>query len=220
MRLSVLVPAALLSLIPIACGGDKTEEAQYPPGQNNMAQNCPPGQYCPGGAPSGAYPPGAYPSATGTTPTGTPPPAGTTPSSSGGSSATPIAPGAVSAATPILTAMASSEVSGMQPDGGAFAGQFQEGQTLEQQFNIQPGKCYSVVGVGIGIQELDIQIAAQPVPNLPPTVLAQDNSTGANATLGGKGNCFKNPLPIGGPAKVIVKATKGAGMAVPQIYVK
>jgi hypothetical protein len=108
----------------------------------------------------------------------------------------------------------------MQPEGGAFAGQFQEGQTLEQQFNIQPGKCYSVVGVGIGIQELDLQIAAQPVPNIPPTVLAQDNTTGPNATLGGKGNCFKNPLPIGGPAKVIVKATKGAGMAVAQIYVK
>ena len=222
MRLSVLVPAALLSLVPLACGGgDKEAEAQYPPGGNNMAQNCPPGQYCPQGAPSGAYPPGAYPSATGTAPAGTPPPSGTAPAGgSSGGSATPIAPAAVSAATPVLTAMAASEVQGMQPDGGAFAGQFQEGQTLEQPFNIQPGKCYSVVGVSVGIQELDIQIAAQPVPNLPPTVLAQDNSSGPNATLGGKGSCFKNPLPVGGPAKVIVKASKGSGMALAQIYVK
>jgi hypothetical protein len=116
--------------------------------------------------------------------------------------------------------MSASEVQGMQPDGGAFAGQFQEGQTLEQAFNIQPGKCYSVVGVGIGIQELDIVLAVQPVPNLPPQTLAQDSSTGPNATLGGKGNCFKNPLPVGGPGKVIVKATRGSGMAVAQIYVK
>ena len=205
MRLSVIVPLGLLGLIPLACG-DSTPEpnSEYGATGNYAMNNCPPGQYCPPGSPSGSYPPGAYPSSTGTAPppAGTPPPASS--SSSGGGSATPIAPGAVAAATPVLTAMASSEVSGMQPDGGAFAGQFQEGQTLEQPFNIQPGKCYSVVGVGIGIQELDIQIAAQPVPNLPPTVLAQDNSTGANATLGGKGNCFKNPLPIGGDRKSVV----------------
>lgn len=108
----------------------------------------------------------------------------------------------------------------MQPEGRPFAGQFQEGQTLEQQFTLQANKCYSVVGVGVGIQELDISIVAQPAPMLPPTVLAQDNTTGPNATLGGKGACFKNPLPIGGPAKAVVKATKGAGMALAQIYVK
>jgi hypothetical protein len=219
MRFSVIVPVALLGLIPLACG-DSTPEAntEY---NANASTNCPPGQYCPpGGGQPGGYPPGSYPSNTSPTPTGTAPPAGTAPASGGGSSATPIAPAAVAAATPVLTAMAAQEVSGMQPDGGAFAGQFQEGQTLEQQFNIQPGKCYSVVGVGIGIQELDISIAAQPVPNLPPTPLAQDQGSGPNATLGGKGNCFKNPLPIGGPAKVIVKATKGSGMAVAQIYVK
>jgi hypothetical protein len=116
--------------------------------------------------------------------------------------------------------MAATEVRGMQPDGGSFAGQFQQGQTLEQPFNIQPGKCYSVVGVGLGITELDIQIVAQPAPMLPPTVLAQDNTQGPNATLGGGGNCFKNPLPIGGPAKVVVTATAGSGIAVAQIFVK
>jgi len=222
MRLSVVVPAALMSLVPAACGSsDKDQNAQYPPGGNILAQNCPPGQYCPPGASSGGYPPGAYPSATGTAPGGTSPaPTSSAPGGSSGGSATPIAPGAVAAATPILTAMSASELQGMQPDGGAFAGQFQEGQTLEQQFNIQPGKCYSVVGASVGIQQLDLQIAAQPVPNLPPTVLAQSNSSGPNATLGGKGNCFKNPLPVGGPAKVIVKATKGSGMAVAQVYVK
>ena len=223
MRLSVIVPVALLGLIPLACGDSQPEpNTEYnAKASGSYGANCPPGQYCPpGGQSSGGYPPGSYPSSTAPGSTGTaPPPAGTAPAS-GGSSATPIAPAAVAAATPVLTAMAAQEVSGMQPDGGAFAGQFQEGQTLEQQFNIQPGKCYSVVGVGIGIQELDISIAAQPVPNLPPTPLAQDQSSGPNATLGGKGNCFKNPLPIGGPAKVIVKATKGSGMAVAQIYVK
>ncbi|WP_437552834.1 MULTISPECIES: hypothetical protein [unclassified Sorangium] len=227
MRLHVLIPAALLGLAPLACGGSDPEpnnpsqmqnqygaSTQYPPGQyppGQYGQPTQPGQY---GQPTQ---PGQYPPPATTTPTPTP----TTPTATGTSTgqATPIAPAAVSAATPILTAMAASEVQGMQPEGGAFAGQFQDGQTLEQPFNIQPGKCYSVIGVGLGVQELNLQIVAQPAPMLPPVVLSQDNTTGPNATLGGKGSCFKNPLPVGGPAKAIM-TVKGSGLAVAQIYVK
>jgi hypothetical protein len=129
-------------------------------------------------------------------------------------------PAAAGALTPALTMMAASDVQGMQPEGRSFAGNFQQGQTLEQAFTLNPGKCYSVVGVGAGISQLDIMIVAQPVPQMPPQVLAQSNTQGANATLGGKGACFKNPLPFGGPAKVVVRATTGAGMALAQIYVK
>jgi hypothetical protein len=143
---------------------------------------------------------------------------GTTGSSGG--QATPVAAGMAGAATPILTAMAQAEVQGMQPDGQAFAGQFQPGQTLEQPINIQPGKCYSVIAVGMGVTEVDIQLVAQPAPQIPATVLAQDSTSGAQATLGGRGNCFKNPLPIGGPGKVILKATAGQGLVIGQVYVK
>ena len=109
----------------------------------------------------------------------------------------------------------------MQPEGGAFAGQFQEGQILEQPINLAPGKCYSVVGAGLpGVQELDVQIAAQPVPQAPALTLAQDNATGSIAIVGGKGNCFKNAFPVAVTGKVILKVTKGAGIAGGQIYVK
>ncbi len=61
----------------------------------------------------------------------------------------------------------------MKPDGGPLAGQFQEGQALEQQIrHISPGKCYTVVGIGLGVQEPDIQLVSQPAPALPPVVLA------------------------------------------------
>ena len=122
-------------------------------------------------------------------------------------------------AQPILTGLAAQQVKGMQPDGSAFAGQFQQGQTLEQPFQIQPGRCYAVVGVGIGITELDVSIVIHQPP-LPPYVAAQDQGTGPQAVLGGGGNCFKNPLPVGGPAKVIMKATGGGGLAMAQIYSK
>jgi hypothetical protein len=123
---------------------------------------------------------------------------------------------------PILQGMASQEAPGMQPDGQPFAAQFSEGQTLEQTINIQPGKCYTVIGASVGVQELDIKLIGTPPAPLPPQVLAQDSSTGGNATLGGKagGGCWKNPLPIGGPGKVVVTATRGSGMAAAQVYVK
>ncbi|WP_437290783.1 MULTISPECIES: hypothetical protein [unclassified Sorangium] len=226
MRLYVLIPAALLGLAPLGCGGSDPEPNNPSQMQNQYGASTqyPPGQYPPGQygqpAPAGQYgqpaPAGQYgqPAGTPTTPT-TP----TTPAAgASGGQASPIAPTMVAAATPVLTAMAASEVQGMQAEGGAFAGQFQDGQTLEQPFNIQPGKCYSVIGVGVGLQELDIQLVAH-TPPMPPVVLAQDSTTGPNATLGGKGQCFKNPLPIGGPAKAVLRA-RGSGMAVGQIYVK
>ncbi|HSN97924.1 MAG TPA: hypothetical protein VLS89_06485, partial [Candidatus Nanopelagicales bacterium] len=87
--------------------------------------------------------------------------------------------------------------------------------------NISPGKCYTVVAVGLGIQELDIQLLTVPVPGAPPIPLAQDNTTGPQATLGGKASgCWKNPTPLGAPGKVVLRASKGAGIGMAQVYVK
>ncbi len=226
MRLTAFVPFGLLCVGALACGSktpDPNDPSQMQPTGGYNGQY-PPGQYAPGTNPGtpGQYNPGTNPGTTmpGTN-TGTTTMPGTNTGTSSGGSATPIAPAAAAAATPVLQAMAANEVKGMQPDGGAFAGQFQQGQSLEQPFNIQPGKCYSVVGVGIGITQLSIQIQAQAtIPGMPPVTLAQSNGSGPNATLGGGGNCFKNPLPIGGPAKVVMTATGGSGIALGQIFSK
>lgn len=248
MRSLILVlPAALLALVPLACGSDQknvNEPGQMgyqQPGYQQPGYQQPgyqqPGYQQPGqpgyqqpGAQPGYQQPGTYPQPTatgypppGATATAPPPtgtqPTGTTPAPAGGA-AQPIDPTMAGMLTPVLTQVAGSEVKGMQPEGKAFAANFQPGQTLEQPFTLNPGKCYSVVGVGMGIQQMDITIVTQPVPQLPPQVLAQSNTQGPNATLGGKGACYKNPTPFAAPAKVVVKATQGQGMGLAQIYVK
>lgn len=213
MRLSVIVSAATLAVV-CGCGGSSQDPNDPANQQNQFGQYTPPASNT---TPAGGYtaPPN------GTT---TAPPAGTgMPGMTGaasGSPATPIAVPAAAAIQPLLTQLAAGEVQGMQPEGSAFAGNFQEGQVLEQQFTIQAGKCYSVVGASMGVQELDIQLVLNPAP-LPAQVLAQDNTQGGTAVLGGKASgCFKNALPVGGPGKVIVKATRGAGLAIAQIYIK
>ncbi|KYF78086.1 hypothetical protein BE17_37665 [Sorangium cellulosum] len=200
MRVFHVLPLCLAALGALAC-------SSTPEPTTDPSNPCPPGQWCAAAVPTTTAT--AVPTATATTTA----PAGT--------AATPVPPVAAVAATPILQGMGTTEAPGMKADGGPFAGQFQEGQSLEQQINISPGKCYTVVGIGIGVQELDIQLVSQPAPALPPVVLAQDSTTGAAATLGGKASgCWKNPLPIGGPGKVILKATKGAGIAAAQVFSK
>jgi hypothetical protein len=115
---------------------------------------------------------------------------------------------------------ANQEAPGMQREGGVVAAQFQEGQTFEQQVQLQPGKCYTVLAVGAGISEMDITlIALTPLPGASP-VLAQDSGSGAQASLGGRGNCYKWSWPMGVQAKYILKATRGSGMAAAQLYIK
>jgi hypothetical protein len=220
MRASVLFPAALLSLLPLACGPSNPQPTD--PNQNQYAgQNgqYPPGQYPPGQYPPGQTQPGTYPTQTSTVPTA--PATNTAPPANAGGQATPLAPAAAMGADVILGGLATQEAPGAQAEGTAFAGQFTEGQTLEQPVNLQPGKCYTVVGASLGgVAELDIMITGQ-IPPFPPATLAQDQGTGPNATLGGKAaGCWKNPSPLAIPAKIVLRVTKGSGMAAAKVYVK
>jgi hypothetical protein len=134
--------------------------------------------------------------------------------------ASPIDPNLASVATGPLWAMAQQEAPGMQREGGVIAGQFQEGQVLEQSFQLTAGKCYTVLAVGAGISEMDISIMlSSSLPGINP-VLAQDSGAGSNASLGGRGNCYRWSAPVGAPAKFVMKATRGAGIAAGQLFVK
>jgi len=211
MRMSAFVPAALLSLLPLACG-DSNPPAQDP-SQNQYA--------------AGQYPPGQYPPGTATAtntmpqPTATQPQPTATATGAAGGQATPLAGPAAMGADLILTGLAQTEAGTAQPEGTAFAGQFAEGQVLEQPINLQPGKCYTVVAASVGaIQELDVMIQGQIAP-FPPTTFAQDNQTGPTATLGSKASgCWKYPAPISAPAKIVLKVTRGSGMAAAKVYMK
>jgi len=147
---------------------------------------------------------------------GTAPPAG-----QAGGQAQAIDPAAAAAAQPILNGLAQNEAPGARPVGGVLAGNFQEGQVLEQPLQLEPGKCYTVVAAGLpNISEVDVQIMlTTPIAGMAP-VLAEDKDSGAQAVLGRKPNCFKWALAMGAPAKVVLKARGGAGLAAAQVYAK
>jgi hypothetical protein len=203
---------ALCAVALIACD-DKQGEPEFPEGQFNYGAGASYGQgasgaYDPGGA-GAAYGQGAAGQGTTTTTTAAP----------AAANATPVPPAAAALASPLLRELARKELQGATEDGSAFAGQFMQGQILEQPLQLQPGRCYSVVGIGIGITELDIELVIHQPP-APEFVAAQDNTTGPQAVLGGGQNCFRNPLPIGGPGKVRLRASGGNGLVLAQVYVR
>lgn len=150
-----------------------------------------------------------------------PAPGGQQPAPSGGGSmATAIDPNLAGAAMVPLQAYAVNEAPGMKAEGGPFAGQFQAGQIMEQQIQLLSGKCYTVLAVGAGVSEVNLQLVAlTPIPGMSP-VLAQDSGTGTNASLGGRGNCYRWTLPMGINAKIVVSAVSGNGIVAGQLYVK
>lgn len=141
------------------------------------------------------------------------------PTTQAGPQAQPVDSTLAAAAQPILNQLAATEAPGAKPIGAPIAGNFGQGQSLETTITLQPGKCYTVIGAGLpNVTELDIQLAP-PVTGAP--ILAVDKTSGAQAVLGGKTTgCYSYLFPIAGPARVIVIATGGAGIAAAQVYEK
>jgi hypothetical protein len=207
-----------------ACGEDKPAETG-----GAGAVQCPPGQYYDGRF---CQTQGAAPAGTAAAPATTAPPAGTAPAAlppgvvattTAGPTATPLDPTAAQAATQLIAPLgAQHAVAGAKPVGSAIAGNFQQGQSLESQVQMNPGKCYTVVGVGLPpITNLDISLVpALPIPGLPAATMAADNTVGANAIVGDKPNCFKWAFPMSGMMKVIMTVSGGSGVAAAQVFEK
>jgi hypothetical protein len=151
------------------------------------------------------------------------------PESSADSSPAPqIAPGTTQPADPSelgllepkLNQLAAENNDGDARRMGSIVGaHFGTGGSVEHPFQMQPGKCYSIVATGVPtVSELDLQLTAMsPVPGMSP-VLAVDKTTGVDTVLGAKPNCFKWALPMAAPVKLVVTVTGGSGLAAAQVY--
>lgn len=196
--LLALAAVAAMASIPVACKSEKPPEN-----------------------PTTFYPTASASSATVVTP------APTETAAPAASSASPVAAVFDAAAQELLKValkpMAAKHAPGMKAESQIFGGVLNEGQTIEQQAMLMPGKCYTIVGTSIsGVEELDISVNwVTLLPNLAP-LIAVDNMTGPQAIVAGSPNCYKIPpiVMIATPVKIILKSTKGSGIAGAQLYAK
>ena len=131
-------------------------------------------------------------------------------------------PAAAVVATGPLAVLASQQMRGMSPATPVIAGQFKQGQYLEQTFQMQNGKCYSAAVVGVGITTMKIQfVALQPIPGVQNPVLSEVTGSGQQLTLGNSSKCgHRWSLPVGINAKVVYTAVQGGGTAAGRVYFK
>ena len=204
------------------CGGDDKQAVTGQP----TATQCAPGQYFDGRtcqSPTGTAP-AATATPVATAPTATLPTAipgvATT---SAGPSATPLDPATAQVVTSLIAPLAATAAApGAKAVGAAIAGNFAQGQSLEQTVQMNPGKCYTIVGAAVPtVTNLDIQLVPSiAIPGLPAAVVAADSSQGATAIVGQQPNCYKWALPMGGTMKVVVSVSAGQGMAAAQVFEK
>jgi hypothetical protein len=216
----VLCGLVALSALLGCGGGDKQSNVSQP-----AATQCAPGQYFDGRACQSQT--GAAPAATpvATTPAAAPavtavPGVATTTT---GPAATPLDPATAQAVTSLIAPLAASAAApGAKPVGAAIAGNFAQGQSLESTVQMNPGKCYTIIGAGVPtIQNLDIQLVPSiAIPGMPNAVVAADSTQGPTAIVGQQPNCYKWALPMGGTMKVVVSVSAGQGMAAAQLYEK
>lgn len=127
------------------------------------------------------------------------------------------------AAAPLIQYLAAAHLpAGARPFGAPFAGQFAEGQVLEQRVQLTPGKCYTVVAAGTPpVEELDIVLytVAQGPLGREETPLATDADRGPQAVLGRKTECFR---PVAGKTELVLvlRVTKGRGVGAAQVFEK
>jgi hypothetical protein len=224
MSFLLLSGAALLA----GCGGDDKSALTGQP----AAVQCPPGQIYDGrlcqtvgapgattGAPAATVPPATTGAPAATLPTAIPGVATTT----AGPTATALDPTQAQAATALITPLGAQHApAGAKAVGSAIAGNFQQGQSLEAQVQMNPGKCYTIVGVGLPqVANLDISLSLiSLIPGIPGATLAADNSVGSTAIVGDKPNCIKSMSPISAPVKLVITVSQGSGVAAAQVFEK
>jgi hypothetical protein len=215
--LGLIVVGALTGVVIAGCK-KKDETANI----NNPPPQCPAGYMYNGQQCVPQTGPGPTTTTTTTTTTTAPPPP--IPTAQPGPNATPLDATAAAAAVQLLGPLAQqyAPAGATQTSGGSLAGNFAQGQSLEIQVQMQPGKCYTVVGAALPtVQNLDIQLApVSPIPGVNAPVVGQDKTTGPTAVVGEKPNCFKWAAPIAGPMRVILTVSAGQGVAAAQVYEK
>jgi hypothetical protein len=191
-------------------------QPQQPYGQPQQPYGQPQPQPTYGQQPQPTYgqPAQPVPQQTGAPPQQTQPAAGT--------SAAPMDATAAAAVQPILDQLAkTSAPPGAKPVGAAMVANFQQGQTMENQIQLQPGKCYTVVAAALPpVTEVNVRFVA--VSLIPGTgmVLAEDKQTGTQAVLGQQPACYRNAAPIAVPMRVILEVAGGQGLAAARVYEK
>ena len=132
--------------------------------------------------------------------------------------ADPVADEASALSEGPLAQRAASDAPGRAFVGDLIAGSLSPGEEIDQEFTIDPARCYTLIAVGgEGVVEVEAAITTVAPVRGGETTLAEDAERGAVAVIGGGEACYR-----GGetrtPARFVLRVSEGAGVVVGQLY--
>lgn len=239
-RFALVAGLAVVAAVPlaVACGPkqDPNASASFSFGSNsaqpNNGQPCAPGNPCP--PPANNCVPGAPCPANNTPANTAPAPAASTSACPPGQQCSPVDPnllaGLLGAASAFLTPMGGGDpvelgikaaamkyAPGMSPEGQVAKGNVQAGGHVQFIVNMDASKCYTIVGFGVGVTDLDLNLLAPPLYNIS---AGQDGMAGPTAVIGASPKPLCPAIPMAVPYKVDIYAKAGAGPVGAQVYSK
>jgi hypothetical protein len=116
-----------------------------------------------------------------------------------------------------LRAAAAKYAVGMSPEGQVAHGNVNQGQHVTFIVNMDPSKCYTIIGYGGGFADLDVNLLAPPLYNV---AAGHDETTGPTAVIGGAPHPMCPVIPIAIPYKVDIYAKSGGGPVAAQVFSK
>ena len=123
---------------------------------------------------------------------------------------------AASALEPTINLLAKAHAPGAKPLGPLAVASFAGGDTLEVVVSVQPGKCYTAIGIGAPtITELDVVFHSQADARV---VLAIDGQSGSQAIVGRAPACYRWALPVTSTVAIDMTAAPGNGLAALQVF--
>jgi hypothetical protein len=215
VHLALLGGVAVLAAAPLACGGSDKPAASASFGVGGDAGAPPAAQPCAPGQPCPPAPPGSAPPASSMTTTDPNALAALLAAAAAAGSALLQPMGTGDAVEVGIRTAAAKYASGMSPEGDMAKANLAEGGHVGFVFQMDPTKCYTIVGYGVGTTDLDLNLLAPPFYNL---LTAQDGMAGPTAVIGAAPKPMCPIAPIAVPYKIDIYAKKGGGPVGAQVY--
>jgi hypothetical protein len=228
---AVFFALAAVSAVPFvaACGGSNSNaQGTYPNNGAPMAGQCPPGaapgypgcSAAPGYGAPGAQPaygqPGAQPAygQPGVQPTPGQPGPYPTAAPTSAPTAAPTAAPASSPVDMVIQGLGRMQAPNMQPEGARQDLQVAAGASASASYQLQGGKCYTIIAVGQGVTAYDLALSLPLMPA--PVQTSTTNQPNGALGPGGGAICPLTPLPI--PYQLRVNAKTGSGTVSVQLF--
>jgi hypothetical protein len=120
-----------------------------------------------------------------------------------------------------LVEAAAREAPGAALVGDLIAGRIAPGQVVEQEFRLEPGRCYTLVAVGgEGVRELDATLERLAPVRGKSAVLASDTRTGGVAVVGAGDDCLRWGERAAVAGRFVLRVRDGEGVVVSQLYAR